>query len=183
MEAAKGMPYRLLSCTPLSNSSILHHSNHACVSQVSTLQLGLGTEFRSEKIPRNRLGTISVIPRKKAFIPRHSEFRGRANSEARNETGRNGIPRRNSFTEQQQNNLTKWFVCTSKVVFSDTIFELLACRVLFRAGFSSTEWFGTEFREFASILVPRNGIPSCITNTSIPPPPPPASSILSTRGL
>jgi len=27
--------------------------------------------------------------------------------------------------------------------------------------FSSTEWFGTEFREFASISVPRNGIPSC----------------------
>jgi hypothetical protein len=27
--------------------------------------------------------------------------------------------------------------------------------------FSSTEWFGTEFREFASLLVPRNGIPSC----------------------
>jgi hypothetical protein len=26
---------------------------------------------------------------------------------------------------------------------------------------SSTEWFGTEFREFASIFVPQNGIPSC----------------------
>jgi hypothetical protein len=43
--------------------------------------LGLGTEFRSEKIPRNRLGTIFVIPRKKVLIPRHSEFRGIANSE------------------------------------------------------------------------------------------------------
>jgi hypothetical protein len=59
-----------------------------------TLCLGLGTEFRSEKIPRNRLGTVSVIPRKKALIPRHSEFRGRANSEARNGTERNGIPRK-----------------------------------------------------------------------------------------
>ena len=49
-------------------------------------RLGLGTEFRSEKIPRNRLGTVSVIPRKKALIPRHSEFRGRANSEAGNGT-------------------------------------------------------------------------------------------------
>jgi hypothetical protein len=58
------------------------------------LHLGLGTEFRSEKIPRNRLGTVSVIPRKKALIPRHSEFRGRANSEARNETERNEIPRK-----------------------------------------------------------------------------------------
>jgi hypothetical protein len=71
-------------------------------------QLGLGTKFRSEKIPRNRLGTISVIPRKKALIPRHSEFRGRASSEARNGTKRNGIPRKKtSFTKQQQNNLTK----------------------------------------------------------------------------
>jgi hypothetical protein len=59
------------------------------------LRLGLGTEFRSGKIPRNRLGTVSVIPRKKVLIPRHSEFRGRASSEARNETERNGIPRKN----------------------------------------------------------------------------------------
>jgi hypothetical protein len=74
-----------------------------------TLYLGLGTEFRSEQIPRNRLGTVSVIPRKKAVIPRHSEFRGRANSEARNGTERNGMEFRGniSFTKQQQNNLTK----------------------------------------------------------------------------
>ncbi len=56
--------------------------------------IGLGTVFRSEKIPRNRLGTVSVIPRKKALIPRHSEFRGIANSEVRNGTKRNGIPRK-----------------------------------------------------------------------------------------
>ncbi len=49
-------------------------------------KLGLRTEFRSEKIPRNRLGTVSVIPRKKVLIPRHSEFHGRTNSEARNGT-------------------------------------------------------------------------------------------------
>jgi hypothetical protein len=48
--------------------------------------LGLGTEFRSEKIPRNRLGMISVIPRKKVLIPMHSDFRARASSEARNGT-------------------------------------------------------------------------------------------------
>ncbi len=60
----------------------------ACIDRV-------GNEFRSEKIPRNRLGTISVIPRKKVLIPRHAEFRGRANSEARNGTERNGIPREN----------------------------------------------------------------------------------------
>ncbi len=37
-------------------------------------RIGLGTEFRSEKIPRNRLGTNSVIPRKKC------PFRGIPNS-------------------------------------------------------------------------------------------------------
>jgi hypothetical protein len=40
--------------------------------------------------------------------------------------------------------------------------RLFGCRVLFRVVFSSAEWFGTEFREFASILVSRNGIPSCV---------------------
>jgi hypothetical protein len=30
--------------------------------------IGLGTEFRSEKIPRNRLKMVSVIPRKKVLI-------------------------------------------------------------------------------------------------------------------
>ncbi len=39
------------------------------------------------KIPRNRLGTVSVIPWKNVLIPRHSDFRGRANSAA---TERNG---------------------------------------------------------------------------------------------
>ncbi len=53
---------------------------------VCVTKLGLGTEFRSGKIPRKRLGTVSVIPRKKVLIPRHSEFRGRAHSEARNGT-------------------------------------------------------------------------------------------------
>ncbi len=98
------------------------------------VQLRLGTEFHSEKIPRNRLGMISVIPRKKALIPRHSEFRGRANSEVRNGTERNEIPTEKiSSTKQQQNNLTKWFVCTSKVDFSDTVIDIFGCRVLFCA--------------------------------------------------
>jgi hypothetical protein len=39
-------------------------------------------------------------------------------------------------------------------------FLTLLHRKEFRVVFSSTEWFGTEFREFASILVLRNGIPS-----------------------
>ncbi len=44
---------------------------------------------------------------------------------------------------------------------SNTIIEILGCRVLCWAGFSSAEWFGTEFRQFASIFFPWNGIPSC----------------------
>ncbi len=81
-------------------------------------RIGLGTEFRSKKTPRNRLGTVSIIPRKKALILRHSEFRGRANSEARNGTEWNRIPRKKSVLR------------TSKVVFSDTIFEIFDCHVL-----------------------------------------------------
>ncbi len=61
---------------------------------IRVLCLGLGTEFRSEKIPRNGLGMVSVIPRKKVLIPKHSDFRGRANSEDRNGMERNGIPRK-----------------------------------------------------------------------------------------
>jgi hypothetical protein len=41
-------------------------------------QLGLATEFRSEKIPRNRLGQVSVILWKKVFIPRHSKVHGKS---------------------------------------------------------------------------------------------------------
>jgi hypothetical protein len=40
----------------------------------------------SEKIPRNRLERVSVVPRKKVLIPRHSGFRARADSEAWNGT-------------------------------------------------------------------------------------------------
>ena len=65
--------------------------------------LGLGTEFRSEKIPRNRLGTVSVIPRKKVLIPRYSEFRGRADFEAWNGTERSGIPRKNEVLRNRLN--------------------------------------------------------------------------------
>jgi hypothetical protein len=60
----------------------------------SRFDLVLGTEFRSEKIPRNRLGLIFVIRRKKVLIPSHSDFRGRADSEARNGTEQSEIPRK-----------------------------------------------------------------------------------------
>ena len=73
--------------------------------------VGIAMEFRVEKIPRNRLGMVSVIPRKKGLIPRHSEFRGRASSEARNGMERNEIPRkklvlRNSSKITSQNVLS-----------------------------------------------------------------------------
>ncbi len=64
-------------------------------SRVTGPGVGLGPKFCSKKIPRNRLGMISVIPRKKVLIPRHFKFCGRGNSEARNGTERNRIPRKN----------------------------------------------------------------------------------------
>ncbi len=102
-------------------------------------QLGLATECRSENIPWNRLGTVSVIPRKKLLIPRDSEVHGRVSFEARK-----GMVWK--YTEKKlvlrnsQNNFQKLFVHTSKVV----------------------KCFGTEFREFASIFAQRDGIPSCM---------------------
>jgi hypothetical protein len=43
-------------------------------------------QFCSKKILRIRLKTIFIIPRKKVLIPRHSKFRGRVSSKARNRT-------------------------------------------------------------------------------------------------
>ena len=59
-------------------------SEYWTVRRPVSLVLGLATEFRSEKIPRNRHGTASVIPRNKMLIPRHSEVYGKVYSEARN---------------------------------------------------------------------------------------------------
>ncbi len=53
---------------------------------IYTAMSRLAPEFRSENIPRNKLGMVSVIPRKKVVIPRHSEIYRRVNSEARNRT-------------------------------------------------------------------------------------------------
>ncbi len=129
--------------------------------------LGLGTVFRSEKIPRNRLGTVSVIPQKKALIPRHSEIRGIANSEVRNGTERNGIPRKKLVLRNSSKKLNKmiYLYIKSRLFWhhtwhSESIFLFFLHEKEFRIVFSSAECFGTEFRESASILVPRNGIPS-----------------------
>jgi hypothetical protein len=64
---------------------------------------GLATEFRSEKIPRNRLGMDSVIPRKKVLIPRVFRVPRKTHSETRNGTEFRG----KLVFWNSQNNLTK----------------------------------------------------------------------------
>ncbi len=79
--------YRCVHCAlPTSEMPNYLYTVYCCFSMLlyALSHLGLATEFRSEKIPRNRLGMVSVIPRKKVLIPRHSETHGRVNSEARN---------------------------------------------------------------------------------------------------
>jgi hypothetical protein len=56
----------------------------------------LGTEFC---FVLNGLRTVSIIPRKKALILRHSEVHRRVNSEARNGTK---VREKNNFTKQRQ---------------------------------------------------------------------------------
>ncbi len=110
-------------------------------------RLGLAAEFRSEKIPRNRLGTASFIPRKKVLIPRHSGVYGRVYSEARN--GR----------KWHEKNLLYKKSCSSKPNF-----QAVFVRDMLRNGIptfiSSAEWFGTEFRAFATNFLPGYRIPS-----------------------
>jgi hypothetical protein len=65
--------------------------------------IGLGTEFHSEKfrgIDSERFPLFRG--RKCSFRGMHSEFRGRANSEARNGTERNGIPRKNEVLRKSK---------------------------------------------------------------------------------
>ncbi len=51
--------------------------------------VGLATEFRSEKIPRNRIGMASVIPRKKELIPSLTERNSEHFSPLRNGSEQN----------------------------------------------------------------------------------------------
>ncbi len=44
---------------------------------------------------------------------------------------------------------------------SDSLFLFLFHGTEFRVFYSSAEGYGTEFQEYATIFVPRNGIPSC----------------------
>jgi hypothetical protein len=129
----------------------------------------LAAEFCSEKIPRNRLGMVSVIPGKKVLIPRHSEVYGRVNSEARNWTEWH---EKNWFYKKillQQTELTACFLPrhasernSERFAISSNLRFLLILfhGTKFRVGFSSAELFGTEFSVFASIIVPRYRIPN-----------------------
>ncbi len=91
---------------------------------------------------------VSVIPRKKVVIPRHSEFYGRVNPKfgtERNDMEKIGFTK-NPAPASERN--------------SENLLLILFHRTEFRVGFSSGEWFGTELREFASIFVLRYRIPS-----------------------
>jgi hypothetical protein len=101
--------------------------------------LGLAAEFRSEKIPRNRLGTASVIPRKKMLIPRHSKVYGIVYTKARN--GRKW---------HKQISFTKNPSPANRV---DSMFSSRTCfETEFQIVFFSVEWFRTEFRALLLIL-------------------------------
>ncbi len=73
--------------------------------------IGLAMEFRSEKIPRNRLGMDSVIPRKKVVIPRHSEVyrKSQFRSSERNNQQRVFVP------DMLRNGIPGWFLLRGMV--------------------------------------------------------------------
>jgi hypothetical protein len=100
-----------------------------------TGRVGNGISLRKSSAEYTR--NLSVILQKKVLILRHSEVHGRDNSEAQN--GMEWKYAEEFVLTDNQNNLSKQFVHTSKVV----------------------KCFRTEFREFASIFVPHNEIPSC----------------------
>ncbi len=138
-------------------------------------RVGLAAEFRSEKIPRNRLVTASVIPRKKVLIPRNSEVYGKVYSEARN--GRKW-PEKKIVLQKLLLLQTELTACFHRRHGSERNSELLSlppngseqnskCLLIFlfhgtefRVGISSAEWFRTEFLAFASNFVPWYRIPS-----------------------
>jgi hypothetical protein len=102
---------------------------------------------------------VFVIPRKKVLIPRHSEVYGRVYSEAQN--GRELHENQLKKTLLQQTELTACFLPRhASERNSESLLLFLFHGMEFRVVFSSEEWFGTVFQVFASIFVPRNGIPS-----------------------
>ncbi len=138
------------------------------------LGLGLATEFRSEKIPRNRIGTASVFPRNKVLIPRHSEIYG----EHIPKLGTEGNGMKKFVLQKILLQQTELIACFRRRHAWEQNSELLSlprngskqnskCLLIFlfqgtefRVVFSSAEWFRTEFRVFAPNFVPWYRIPS-----------------------
>ncbi len=154
----------------------LSSSGPPCWTSPLAFGLGLGTEFRSEKIPRNRLGMVSVIPRKKVLIPPRGIPSSAEEPIPKFGTERNGM----EFREKMK----FYGTCTASLVTltastfyvysdyfslsrndsernSESLLLFLFHGTEFRVAFSSAEEFGRKFRELASSLVPRNGIPNC----------------------
>ncbi len=119
----------------------------------------MSTEFGFEKIPRNRLGMVFVIPRKKVLIPRNSEVYERVNSEARNglELHEKLVLTKNSAPANRIESMILSTKCFG-TEFRELLLFLFHGKE-FRVVFSSTEWFGAEFQVFAYILAPQKGIP------------------------
>jgi hypothetical protein len=139
--------------------------------------VGLASEFCSEKLPRNRLGTASVIPRKKVLILRHSKVYGRAYFEARN--GRkwhekNLFYKKSCSSKQKSKHVLVRDLVRNGIpscyLYCGTVRNRIPSVCLYFCSternseyfFSSLEWFRTEFLAFASNFVPWYRIPSIL---------------------
>jgi hypothetical protein len=111
--------------------------------------VGLATEFHSEKILWNRLGMVSFIPQKKVLIPRHSKFYGRVNSKARKEGNR---MKKITFTKTHAPENTMFSSETASERNSERLFLFLFYGTEFQVVLSSAEWFRRELRELLLFL-------------------------------
>ncbi len=119
-----------------------------------TSAIGLATEFRSEKIPRNRLGTVSGNSAEESTVLIPSQFRS---SEL------NEITWKMSFTNNhfQQKELRACFHPWNASEWNSKSLLLFLFPTELRVVFFSAIWFKTESQVFASIFVTRNRIPRC----------------------
>jgi len=116
-----------------------------------------GSDFLPSQIT-DRVGN-GISFRKNSAEKTRNDFRYSAEESIHSEAFR--VPRKSQFRSSERNGMERNFakneVLRNLHSFSGHSDGLYILLWLF---FSSAEWFGTEFREFASILVPRNGIPS-----------------------
>jgi hypothetical protein len=124
------------------SAPLSHHPGH-CLSYMHQLtsvpivshilRLGLPLKVHSENIPRNRLRTVFVIPRKKVIPSRNSVCLKVAHSKEQNYMKKSFIKMSFEFVPLSLNGSK----CLSKSFF-------LSLNGLER-GFVSAKWFGTEF--------------------------------------